>query len=30
MTALQAGEKSIQVQVFLKADIAVTCTRLPR
>ena len=30
MIGLQAGEKSIQVQVYLRADIAVTCTRLPR
>jgi len=30
MIGLQAGEKGIQAQVYLRADIAVTCTRLPR
>ena len=30
MIGLQAGEKSIQAQVYIKADISVTSTRLPR
>ncbi|MBS1604570.1 MAG: DUF4403 family protein [Bacteroidetes bacterium] len=30
MIGLQAGEKSIQVQVYLRADLAITCSRLPR
>jgi hypothetical protein len=30
MIGLQAGEKNIQAQVFIKADISVTTTHLPR
>lgn len=30
MIAIQANEKNIQTQVFLKADISITSTRLPR
>ncbi len=30
MIGLQAGEKAIQAQVFIKADLSVTSTRLPR
>jgi len=30
MIGLQAGENGIQAQVYIKADISVTSTRLPR
>jgi hypothetical protein len=30
LIGLLAGEKNIQAQLFLQADLAVTCTGLPR